>query len=118
MSWKPSATSEAAKSTAPATIHGRRRPNRDVVRSESAPVSGNAISAQTAEMPEMTPKESTSGSPAERVVRVGLRSEDVLDLRRQQELERRELRHPHSEPGGAERGDPSAGDEPGRLGER
>ena len=36
----PSTTSESAKTSAPTTIHGRRRPNREAVRSESAPVSG------------------------------------------------------------------------------
>ena len=36
----PSTTSEIAKASAPPRIQGRRRPNRDVVRSESAPVSG------------------------------------------------------------------------------
>ena len=38
--WKPRITSEIAKASAPPRIHGRRRPNRDVVRSESAPDSG------------------------------------------------------------------------------
>jgi hypothetical protein len=38
--WSPSTTSEMAKARAPPRIHGRRRPKRDVVRSESAPASG------------------------------------------------------------------------------
>ena len=37
---RPSATRASAKTTVPTRIHGRRRPKRDVVRSDSAPVSG------------------------------------------------------------------------------
>ena len=33
--WKPSTTSETAKTSAPTAIHGRRRPNREAVRSRA-----------------------------------------------------------------------------------
>jgi hypothetical protein len=36
----PSSSRPAANSSAPARIHGRRRPKREVVRSEAAPASG------------------------------------------------------------------------------
>ena len=38
--WRLNTMSDAAKTTVPARIQGRRRPNREVVRSDRAPVSG------------------------------------------------------------------------------
>ncbi len=40
VSWNPKASRLPANSSAPPTIHGRRRPNRETVRSLNAPVSG------------------------------------------------------------------------------
>src|ERR1700712_3247745 len=50
--WKSSRTSEIAKTSTPAKIQGRRRPNRDVVRSDRAPVSGKVMSAKNPAIPE------------------------------------------------------------------
>jgi hypothetical protein len=57
--WTPSKTSAAANTSAPPRIQGRRRPNLDVVRSERAPVSGKATSANTPAIPETMPKATT-----------------------------------------------------------
>jgi hypothetical protein len=40
LDWSPRMNSDRAKTTVPARIHGRRRPKRDVVRSDIAPVNG------------------------------------------------------------------------------
>ena len=55
----PVAISPAANTSVPPIIQTRRRPNRDRVRSHSAPNSGNAISAATPVMPLTTPKSRT-----------------------------------------------------------
>ena len=64
---------------------------------------GSAISANTPAMPEMTPKATTLSTQS-----LGLQLR--LDLHRQQQLDRGELRHPDAQPGGGEGGDPAAGD--------
>src|SRR5580693_7154085 len=55
----PIATSERASTTTPAAIQTRRRPNRDRVRSHSAPATGSAISATTPAAPVAMPKSRT-----------------------------------------------------------
>ena len=55
----PIATSESASTTTPAAIHTRRRPNRVLVRSHSAPATGSAISATTPAAPLAMPKSRT-----------------------------------------------------------
>ena len=57
--WGPIATSERASTTTPAAIHTRRRPNRVLVRSHSAPATGSAISATTPAAPLAMPKSRT-----------------------------------------------------------
>ena len=52
-------TSPPAPTTAPATVHGWRRPRRDVVRSDSAPTTGLASSEAIAPAP-MTTDSSTA----------------------------------------------------------
>ena len=59
-----SSTSASAPSRPPATTHGTRRPNRDVVRSDSAPNNGLAITDTADPTPVTTPKTS-SLSPGE-----------------------------------------------------
>ena len=49
--WPPSSTSAAAPVSAPHTTHGRRRPNRLVVRSDRAPATGLEIIATAAPAP-------------------------------------------------------------------
>jgi hypothetical protein len=50
-----SRTSAAAPASAPPTVHGCRRPNRPVVRSDSAPATGLATSATAAPIPVTQP---------------------------------------------------------------
>jgi hypothetical protein len=57
--WPASSTSAAAPASAPPAIHGRRRPNRPTVRSESAPATGLAIIATAAPMPVTQPRTAT-----------------------------------------------------------
>ena len=53
--WPASRTSAAAPASAPPTVHGCRRPNRPVVRSDSAPATGLATSAAAAPTPVTQP---------------------------------------------------------------
>ena len=57
--WPASRTSAAAPASAPHTVHGCRRPNRLVVRSDSAPATGLEIIATAAPMPVTQPSTAT-----------------------------------------------------------
>ena len=57
--WPASRASAAAPASAPHTVHGCRRPNRPVVRSDSAPATGLAIMATAAPMPVTQPSTTT-----------------------------------------------------------
>src|SRR4051812_17583768 len=54
-----STTSPVAPSSAPASVHGWRRPNREVVRSDSRPITGFASSAAMAPAPVTRPNTSS-----------------------------------------------------------
>src|SRR5215472_3306180 len=57
--WPARKASAAAPASAPHTIHGRRRPNRLVVRSDRAPATGLATSATAAPRPVTKPSTAT-----------------------------------------------------------
>ena len=57
--WPASSTSAAAPASAPPAIHGRRRPNRLAVRSDSAPATGLATIATAAPMAVTQPSTAT-----------------------------------------------------------
>ena len=57
--WPASSASAAAPASAPHTVHGCRRPNRLVVRSDSAPATGLEIIATAAPMPVTQPSTAT-----------------------------------------------------------
>ena len=57
--WPPSSTSAAAPASVPHTTHGRRRPNRPVVRSDRAPATGLEIIATAAPIPVTQPSTAT-----------------------------------------------------------
>ena len=71
-----SSTSAAAPANAPHTIHGRRRPNRLAVRSDSAPATGLATIATAAPMPVTQPRTATlCAGPAIAWIWLGSRTE-------------------------------------------
>jgi len=74
--WPASRHSAAAPASAPPTIHGRRRPNRLVVRSDSAPATGLATIATAAPMPVTHPRTTTlCAGPAIACTWLGSRTE-------------------------------------------
>ena len=59
-----STASPAAPASAPPSVHGWRRPNREVVRSESRPASGLATTDTAAPIPVTTPNTTSLSAAA------------------------------------------------------
>ena len=104
--WPASSTSAAAPASAPHTVHGCRRPNRLVVRSDSAPATGLEIIATAAPMPVTQPSTATLwAGPA--IACTWLGSSTAM---------RAEVPQVQPEVGQRDQRDPALPDPPGRLG--